>query len=96
MSIGHGASKNDVETLRTLTQFGETSRGLATARKAAERLGIMDKTIGELREMNLGGSFAPRTGYSYSSSLDANNHNNKKFGDVLDELAGIMARKEAA
>lgn len=92
----HGASKNDGETLRTLTQFGETSRGLATARKIAERMGIMDKTIGELRDMNLGGSFAPRTGYSYSSGLDANNHNNKKFGDVLNELAGIMARKEAA
>ena len=92
----HGASKNDVENLRALTQFGESARGLATARKIAERLGIMDKTLGELSDMKLGGSFATRTGYSYSSGLDANNHNNKKFGDVLNELAGIMERKEAA
>ena len=95
----HGASKNDVETLRTLTQFGETSRGLVTARKIAERLGIMDKTIGELQDMNLGGSFAPRKAYNtytYGHDGGAAVHNNKKFGDVLNELAGIMDRKEAA
>lgn len=95
----HSASKNDVETLRTLTQFGETSRGLVTARKIAERLGIMDKTIGELQDMNLGGSFAPRKAYNtytYGHDGGAAVHNNKKFGDVLNELAGITDRKEAA
>lgn len=95
----HGASKNDLENLRALTQFGESSRSLAAARKIAERLGIMDKTIGDLRDLGLNGAFAPRSGwntYTYGHDGGAAVHNNKKFGDVLNELAGITARKEAA
>lgn len=95
----HGASKSDLETLRTLTKFGETSRGLEVARKIGERLGIMDKTIEELRPLNLSGSFAPRAGwnaYTYGHDGGAAAHNKKKFGDVLNEIAGVTAKKEAA
>ena len=95
----HGASKSDLETLRTLTQFGETPRGLEVARKIGERLGIMDKTIEELRPLNLSGSFAPRAGwnaYTYGHDGGAAAHNKKKFGDVLNEIAGVTAKKEAA
>lgn len=93
----HGLSKNDADNLRAMTGFGESKRTLEAVKKIAERMGIADKTIGELRDMNLGGPFAARTGYGYgSSSWDANNHNSKKFGDVLNENLSAQSAKEAA
>lgn len=93
----HGLSKNDADNLRAMTGFGQSKRTLEAAKKIAERMGIMDKTIGELRDMNLGGPFAARTGYGYgSSNWDAQNHNNKKFGDVLNENLSAQLAKEAA
>lgn len=93
----HGLSKNDADNLRAMTGFGESKRTLEAVKKIAERMGIVDKTIGELRDMDLGGPFAARTSYGYgSSNWDAQNHNSKKFGDVLNENLSAQSAKEAA
>lgn len=95
----HGASKNDGVNLRAMTRSGASARGLAVARKIAQRMGIMDKTIAELEPLKLGGSFSPKKAYDawrYGHDGGAAAHNSKTFGAELDELSGTMERREAA
>jgi hypothetical protein len=95
----HGLSKKDVDNLRSMTGFGSSARTLQLVKKIATRLGIMDKRIGELADMRLGGSFAKRysSGSGWGSNTwDAQNHNSKTFGAVLDELLAAQTAKEAA
>lgn len=95
----HGLSKDDAGSLRALTGFNSTARTLTAVKKIAERMGIADKTLGELRDMGLGGIFASRGGgssYGYSRDWGADDHNRKKFSDVLNENLEIQTRKEAA
>ena len=47
-------------------------------------MGILGKTIGELRDLNLGGNFAPAASYGYG--WDARQRNDKTLETVLNEL----------
>jgi hypothetical protein len=94
----HRLSKDDAGSLRALTGFGGSARTLTSVKKIADRMGIADKTLGELSDMGLGGVFAVRQSYGGygGSSWDNQNHNSKKFSDVLNENLEIQTRKEAA
>lgn len=95
----HSLSKDDAGSLRALTGFNSTARTLASVKKIAERMGITDKTLGELRDMGLGGVFAARSGsssYGYNRDWGSDDHNKKTFSDVLNENLAIQNRKEAA
>jgi len=89
-------SNDDVGSLRALTGYGASNNTLAVVRKIAERMGIMDKTLGDLRDMRLGGVFAARAGSVYGRDWGADEHNKQKFRDVLNENMEIHSRKEAA
>ena len=102
----HGLSKRDDDLMEAVTRGPEyevpSTRTLAHIKAAAQRMGIMDKTIGELsaQKVKLGGKFAPSNNY-YTYGRE--NRNNMKFSEVLDKLGeerrGMddrAAQKEAA
>jgi SNF2 family DNA or RNA helicase/predicted RNA methylase len=91
----HGLSKDYAGTLRALTGYNRSQRTLEAVKKIALRMGISDKTLGELRDMQLGGIFAARQP-RYGSAWDTDSHNAQKFSDVLNENLEIRTRKEAA
>ena len=98
----HGLSKDDGATLRAIASHPSPStRTLAHIRKVAGRMGLLDHTIGQLREHKLGGPFQAVTGYDSSFRYTGiGQAQGKKMGDVIDEsLQAATAReqrKEAA
>ncbi len=77
----HSLSKNDAATLATLSDhYTQGKRDWEHIKTLVDRLGIADKTIGEVRDMKLGGPFAvSNTSYSYD------NRNNRKIGAIVKE-----------
>lgn len=95
----HGASKNDAATLRALaSHYSPSARTLRHIRKVAGRMGLLDQTLGQLREHKLGGIFAAPSSYGYDPVGMRNA--GRKLSDQIDEsLAAATARqatKEAA
>lgn len=90
----HGLSKNDGDTLRALTGYGQSVRSLQAIKMVAERMGLTGRSLGDLRDMKLGGAFEARSGYGYG--WDTERHNNQTFGKVLEELIHAHTLKEAA
>ena len=94
----HGLSKNDKATLEAVTKMPEyeapSARGLQHIKKMADRLGIMDDTIGQLanKKITLGGKFAPSSSY-YSYGRE--DKNRKTFREVLDETVKFRADIDA-
>jgi hypothetical protein len=98
----HRASKNDAATLRALaSHYSPSARTLGHIRKVAGRMGLLDQTIGQLREHKLGGPFQANTGYGYNYAYTgAAQAQGKKLGDLIDEYmpaaTARAATKEAA
>lgn len=102
----HRLSKQDDHTLEALTSgpayYTPSMRSLQQIKTIAERMGIMDSTIGQLsqQKLSLGGKFAPSTSY-YGYGRDTSNA--KTLRDALDEaiktreqIDAQKAAKEAA
>lgn len=101
----HKLSKRDADLLEALANGQShhlpSMRTLEHIKTVAERMGIMDQTIGQLstQKLKLGTNFTPtNTYYSYG-----NNNHGKKFRDQLDAMIGDrrdadarVATKEAA
>ena len=80
----HGAAKDDAETLRAMTaHFKKTRRMLEQIKKLGERMGIMDTTLGQLRQRHAGLG----TEFSASDGYYDRGRNDMKFGD---QVAALM------
>lgn len=90
----HGLAKNDAETLRALaSHFNPSARTLAHIKAVASRLGILDQTVGQLRDLKLGGPFRPPSAYGWDP--EAQRRAGRKIGDVLDEYIEAAKAREA-
>jgi superfamily II DNA or RNA helicase len=90
----HGVSKDDAATLRALTDhYGPSARTLGHIRKVAGRMGLLDQTVGQLREYKLGGPFAAASGYGYDPIGMRNS--GKPLGELIDEYMGAASAREA-
>lgn len=89
----HKLSDNDVATIEALTAGGNmSSRSLEHVKKVAERMGILDQTIGQIgvQKLSLGGPFAV-AGYSW----DSQRRNSRTFREVLEENLKAVRASDA-
>lgn len=92
----HGASKNDAATLRALSNhWGPSARTLGHIRKVAGRMGLLDQTIGQLREYKLGGPFEARAGYGSFAYTGTGQAQGKTLSDLIDEYMPAATAREA-
>lgn len=90
----HGSAKNDGATLRALANhYSPTPRTLDHIRKVAGRMGLLDQTLSQLREHNLGGPFAAPSGHGYDPVGMRNS--GKKLGELIDEYQQAASAREA-
>jgi superfamily II DNA or RNA helicase len=84
----HGVSKDDAATLRAVigTGYQTSKRALGHIQKIVGRMGLTDKTVSEVRELNLTGPFAPATGHGYGNNWDSGVRNGKTLGTIINEL----------
>lgn len=98
----HKVSGNDEATLEALaSHFEPTARTLEQMKKIAGRMGLLDKTIGQLsvQKLDLRGPFQPASTYGYGA-FGSQSVNSKTLGAKIDELMATAraraATKEAA
>jgi predicted RNA methylase/superfamily II DNA or RNA helicase len=90
----HAQHINTPETASVLTQhYTPTTRRLQQIRAIAERHGMADKTLGQLREHRLGGNFSVPSGYGYDQVGMRNQ--GTTFMDKWNELHDQAKRREA-
>ncbi len=87
----HNKDNIHAETVRVLAQgYGNSKRHLEQLLHHADEAGVADMTLGQLRDYNLSGPFAPPS-YNYGGRSAAD-----KLRDVINEQIGIADKKEAA
>jgi len=90
----HGLSKNDEATLRAIAgHYSQSVRTLNLIKKVAGRMGILDQTVGQLRQYNLGGPFSAPSGYGYDP--EGQRRAGRKLGDVIDEYLQAASARES-
>ena len=87
----HNKDNVHAETVRVLGHgYNNSKRHLEQLLHHADQAGVADMTLGQLRDYNLSGPFAPPSyGYGGRSASD-------KLRDVINEQIGIADKKEAA
>ena len=90
----HAQHLNTPSTASVLTQhYSPNTRRLKQIRAIADRHGMTDKTLGQLREHRLGGNFSVPQGYGYDPIGMRNQ--GTAFLDKWNELYGQAQRKES-
>lgn len=91
--IRHHKDNIHAETVRVLGHgYNNSQRHLEQLLHHADEAGVADMTLGQLRDYNLSGPFAPTTGYSWNGG----GGQAKKLRDVIAEQIEQASRKEAA
>lgn len=92
----HAPHASTPQALAVLSQhYTPSARRVRLMRRIAERHGLTDQTLGQLREHGLGGNLAAPSGYGYTDPA----RQGRTLGSQLDEMlahAEARAQKEAA